>query len=125
MRPSKGVSNGNHTNRHPSPKIFSIEDASGCRAVTPMIPAFTQGMGFSTGVKPSAKRLVRRDRRNKARHGRLAPRTTQEGGVNPGVNPAPTKASGLVVDVGFGFELCKHRLEEGLVGVGGAGNGQL
>ena len=32
---------------------------------------------------------------------------------------------GLVVDVGFGFELGEHGLEEGLVGVGGAGDGQL
>ena len=32
---------------------------------------------------------------------------------------------GLVVDVGFGFELGEHGLEERLVGVGSAGNRQL
>src|SRR4029077_14603582 len=43
--------------------------------------------------------------------------------------PPPTgwtdSGCGLIVDVGFGFELGEHRLEKGLVGVGGAGDGKL
>jgi len=80
---------------------------------------------FAHSIRSGAIGMTRQGTPNPRGRGKRRP---YKRGSNPrgrGEPLPPTKGYGLIVDVGFGFELGEHRLEEGFVGVGSAGDGQL